>query len=383
MRILRVRGRVKGAAVVVALLVLTVAMAGLPGTAADHLDAPGLSFPAGRGDLDINDVYAFQGAKARNTVLALTVGPAAGALSPATFGKGVLYEINIDSNLDGVEDIAYRFRFSASFNRKGHQFVTIRKALGAKAIKKTGAGRLIGTGVTNRNMRLTGGGKAYTGLRSDPFFFDLDGFLGTVEGVANGRGLGDGMATDPFATFNTLGIVLEVPDTHLGGTIGVWAATYLRSAKMFVQVDRMGRPAINTVVNSSGPVVGADPAATTVFNEAHPSDDVADFTDGVVAALLAFSSLDSEGPYAVAEAEALAGVLLPDMLVYDTSTVAAGPLNGRNLADDVIDTELRIVTGGDPLGLFPGRDADGGVNSDGIGPHTDYLTRFPYLGKPH
>jgi hypothetical protein len=73
---------------------------------------------------------------------------------------------------------------------------------------------------------------------------------------------------------------------------------------------------------------------------------------------------------------------LPDVVTYDTSTTAAGPLNGRALADDVIDVELRIVTGGDPLDLFP-RDADGGVNTDGIGPHDDYQARFPYLGNPN
>ncbi len=49
----------------------------------------------------------------------------------------------------------------------------------------------------------------------------------------------------------------------------------------------------------------------------------------------------------------------------------------------MIDIELRIVTGGDPLGLFPARDADGAINTDGIGPHSDYLATFPYLGVPH
>ena len=29
------------------------------------------------------------------------------------------------------------------------------------------------------------------------------------------------------------------------------------------------------------------------------------------------------------------------------------------------------------------RDATGAVPGDGVGPHTDYLSRFPYLGKPH
>jgi hypothetical protein len=144
----------------------------------------------------------------------------------------------------------------------------------------------------------------------------------------------------------------------------------------------MGRPAINTVVNSSGPLVQADSNAKNVFNQSQPKDDVANFTGATVRALQIFSSLDPEGAYSDAEAGALAAVLLPDVITYDTATKAVGPLNGRALADDVIDTELRILTGGDPLDLFP-RDADGGINTDGVGPHDDYQSRFPYLGEPH
>ena len=52
---------------------------GLSG-AADHLDAP---FVKTDGRIDINDVYVFQSpTNADNTVLAMTVNPAAGVLSP-------------------------------------------------------------------------------------------------------------------------------------------------------------------------------------------------------------------------------------------------------------------------------------------------------------
>lgn len=76
-------------------------------------------------------------------------------------------------------------------------------------------------------------------------------------------------------------------------------------------------------------------------------------------------------------------MLLPDVLPFDRASTLPAPLEGRALADDVIDVELRVVTGGDPLDLFPDRDADGAINSDGVGPHTDYLSVFPYLGVPH
>ena len=49
---------------------------------------------------------------------------------------------------------------------------------------------------------------------------------------------------------------------------------------------------------------------------------------------------------------------------------SAGFLNGRRLQDDVIDISLNLVT-------------NGGLTGDGVGPHTDYLSDFPYLGQPH
>ncbi len=365
-----------GLAVILALALLVTVSAGPMGLGADHLDAPGLMSPAGNGQADINDVYVFEGANPAHTVLAVTTNPAAGVLSPTTFGEDILYQIRVDNDGDAVADLTYNVTFDGDDD---DQEFEVELATGAEASELDDEGEDIAEGETGEIVELDTGGWFFAGLRSDPFFFDLGGFLGTVEDAMNGRLLGDGMATDPFADFDTLAIVIEVPDSALGSTIGVWAVT----SEDGVQLDRMGRPAINTVVNSSGPIVGAPSDAKNVYNASDPADDVANFTAGVIAALQAFSSLDTEGAYSDAEAGALAGVLLPDVLTYDTGTPAAGPLNGRALADDVIDIELRIVTGGDPLGLFPGRDADGAINTDGIGPHDDYLSEFPYLGEPN
>jgi hypothetical protein len=348
--------------------------------AADHLDAPGLTSPGGDARFDINDLYVFEGSDASKTVMAVTVNPLATGDSRFLPVQKGSYFLRVDNNGDAVEDVTYGVSF---IDRGEDQLVLIRQATGQQARADRPMGRFVGLGPVNETISLRGGGKLFAGLRSDPFFFDLGGFLGTVEGANNGRMLNDGSESDFFDSLNTLALVLEVDDDDLGSDIGVWATTSKRkSATGYSQVDRMGRPAINTVVNSSGPLVNAPSNAKNVFNRSKPRDDVANFTDAVVGALQIYSSLDPEGPYSDAEAGALAGVLLPDVVTYDTSTSAAGPLNGRALADDVIDIELRIVTGGDPLDLFP-RDADGGVNTDGVGPHTDYLSSFPYLGNPH
>jgi Domain of unknown function (DUF4331) len=363
-------------------LVATFAFAPLSARAADHLDAPGLTSPGGKTRLDINDVYVFQGSDSSKTVLAATVNPAATGDTMFANRQEGAYHLRIDKNGDAVEDLTYSLTFRDRRFSDG-QSVTVRRATGSEARDVTPDGKVVGFGSTEDAIRLwSGNGKAFTGLRSDPFFFDLGGFRGTVEGVGP-RMLNDGMQSDFFEELNTLAIVLEVPDAKLGKQIGVWATTSSENGRHDRQVDRMGRPAINTVVNSSGPIVGADPNAKNVFNAGKPKRDVANFTAGTIAALQAFSSLDTEGAYSDAAADALAGVLLPDVITYDTATAAAGPLNGRALVDDVIDIELRIVTGGDPLGLFDDRDADGAINTDGIGPHDDYMARFPYLGVPH
>jgi hypothetical protein len=360
--------RMRLTAVAAAALVVALGAAPMLARSADHLDAPGLLPPSGRLDADINDVFAFEASDPGRTVLAVTTHPLAGALSPLTYATDVNYTINVDRTHDAVQDLAYVFRFRAASG--GSQAYTVTRYTGSNA-RTLAQGVVLGAGNTGTSTSMKNDSRVFAGLRSDPFFFDLAAFRGAVLGIANGRTFCDqpgGTGIDFFQPANTNALVVEVPDDTLGGRIGVWATTSDASG----QVDRMGRPAINTVFNA-----GEDKNA---FNHGVPSDDFADFSDNVIGVLKTFSGLDSEGAYTDAQAAGLAHVLLPDVLTYDTSTAAAGPLNGRALTDDVIDVELNIVTGGYP---FAGRDGDGAIGGDCVGPHHDLLSSFPYLGMPH
>jgi hypothetical protein len=350
------------------IVVLTLGMAPMIAQSADHLDAPGLTPPSGRLDADINDVFVFEGEDPSRTVIAVTTHPAVGVFSSPNYATDVDYTINVDRNGDAVQDLAYVARFSAPAG--GSQDYTITRYTGQNA-RTLGVGTVRGHGTTGQIETLRGATTAFAGTRSDPFFFDLSAFLGVVVGPPNGRTFCDGPAgegTDFFAPLNTNAIVLEVPDDTLGTHIGVWATT----SSDGVQIDRMGRPAINAVFNK-----GED---KNTFNASQPATQYADYADNVISTLLAFSALDAEGAYTEEQATALTGVLLPDVVTYDTTTAAAGPLNGRALADDVIDAELNIVTGGFP---FDGRDGEGAIGSDCVGAHDDLLGGFPYLGGPH
>jgi hypothetical protein len=379
-----------------AVVALTIGVAPILTNAADHLDAPALGGTTANGqiaphsehgDRDINDVYVFRAPdNANRTVIAMTVNPAIN-LFGGNFGTNVRYIFNVDKNGDNKADLAYVARFGRvdrdSSKTKPEQDYRIVKYTGSNA-RSFENGTTVASGESNGGNASTRNSlRAWAGVRSDPFFFDLTGFIGTTTKLKTGTAVGgDALGNNPsdfFANLNTNAIVLSIPNSQLPDTIGVWATTQYRSDGRWRAGDQMGRPAINTVFN---PVADKD-----LFNRTPPSRQATaydgKFRKNVIDGLKFFSSLDSEGAYSNAQAAALAGVLIPDVLVYSRSSKLPAPLNGRALADDVIDVELNVTTGGDPLGLFSDRDATGAVPSDGVGPHTDYLARFPYLGKPH
>jgi len=374
-----------------AMVALTIGAAPILTSAADHLDAPALGGTvvngqiaphSEHGDRDINDVYVFKAPdNANRTVLVMTVNPAIN-LFGGSFGKNVRYTFNVDRNGDNKADVLYVARFGAK-DSSGRQSVDLKQYTGRDNIYHVRNGSTVAWGKTGQSASTKNGLKLWTGVRSDPFFFDLTGFIGTTTLLKTGTAVGgDGLGqhpTDFFANLNTNAIVLSIPSSQLPTKIGVWATTSYSRDGDWYKADQMGRPAINTVFNPA--------ADKDLFNKTAPQNQATasggKFRNNVIAGLKFFSSLDTEGAYSDAQAGALASVLIPDVLTYSRTSTLPAPLNGRALADDVIDVELNVTTGGDPLGLFANRDATGAVPSDGVGPHTDYSSSFPYLGAPH
>ncbi len=322
-----------------ALLVLVFGPAATGSQAADHLDAP---LVTGDGRIDINDVYAF--VKGPDTVLVMTINPVAGVLSPTTLKPGVHYEFAIDNNGDALEDIVFRVQASAP-NPNGIQNVIMHRAGNGLANAMEEGGMIVARGRSEQTISVRGGGSLFIGLRDDPFFFDLVGFqTGTF--CAPG--------SDFFAGLNVTAIVLQVPTASLLGnssSIGVWARTEVDD----VQVERMGRPVINTVLIPS--------ASKDAFNATQPMDDPATWTAAVTASLVA---LNGDPAYSAV----VAGILLPDILTIDTANPSSY-LNGRALADDVIDLSLAVVT-------------NGALTTDCVnGNDVPFLAVFPYLAPSH
>ncbi len=314
---------------------------------ADHLDSPGLNPPGGDVRIDITDVYAFQKpGDSSKSILTMNVNPLARGNS---FRDDAVYEIKVDTDGDALANVAFKTTFTP-FNN-GSQSATVRRAAGGMAVGRDLTGDIIidnspASFSSTPSVTESGAYKFFAGLRSDPFFFDLLGFLNQFKFTGS----------DFFKDKNVFGMVLEVPNSALGSNpnIGVWARTLIPVDGDMLQIDRMGRPAINTAFMHG--------KEKRMFNQANPNEDRARFTDNVVAVLEAFG-------YSPSDAANLAAILLPDILTYNYNS-SGGFLNGRKLTDDVIDIELGLVS-------------KGAVTTDGVVVHTDLLSDFPYLGQPH
>jgi hypothetical protein len=82
-----------------------------------------------------------------------------------------------------------------------------------------------------------------------------------------------------------------------------------------------------------------------------------------------FSAALEDNGYPPDEARAVALTVLPDILRYDHRRPAAYP-DGRGLTDDVFSARFAWLTRNK-------------VTSDGLKPHDDLLSEFPYLGPPN
>ncbi len=317
---------------VLALGALAIGSAARPAEAADHLDAPTVKTD---GRVDINDMYVFEGHDSDNTVLVMTINPAAGVLSPTTFRQGASYEYMLDMTGDAIHDARLFVKFEG-VRRGGWQRYSVELRAHGDSTP------LVKRAVTGEVASLDGGGMAWAGVADDPFFFDLAAFQ-TFKSTLLNTGTLDGLSAfcNPdgenfFTGFNASVIVLEVPDELLGGdTVKIWGRTRIREGDVRNQVERMGLPTINTVFNHTD-------AAKEAYNRAEPRNDVATYSDDVSGLVDLITGLAGTG--APGYGDTVAGLLLPDVITYDTDTAADfTALNGRALDDDVIDVALSVV----------------------------------------
>lgn len=356
--------------------------------AADHAEAPLVESDQAA---DIADVYAFVDPNDdTKVVLAFDVH---GFIVPGEngnlggFDHAVQYRFNIENTGDAVPDETITVRFDEQASRSQPQVARISvlpshgRPLASFRAPSTVSSATAATApapvvTTDPDTGIS----FFAGLTDDPFFFDVPAFnrfAGSVLAGSPDVSLLD-RGRDTFAGYNVQMIALSVPVAMLkgpaGDVIGV-SATTLRNTDLhysskddpegsgkFVPIDRMGVPAINTVLIPF--------ARKNEYNRATPKDDAAGKFAGDIVSTLAALGTDSTHIGILANVAVTHG----DYLRLDTSVANTGPQggtnggagfpNGRRPADDVVDTILFLVTNealttGDHVGAndVPFRDA--------------------------
>ncbi len=288
-----------------ALSIAALAVQPKPLSAASHREAP---ITALDHKADITDWYAFVSPEnGQKVIFILNVDP---LLEPSNgpnyfpFDPNVLYEMKIDNNHDGLEDIVFQFRFQSqiqmpnvftgfvggllnippitALNGPGSQGLsevqtyTVNMLGGGHNEQLNGGQTLfaVPTNVGPRTMpnyaalrsqgiyTLSNGIRVFAGTVSDPFFIDLGAFFDSLNfraaagsGVLSATVDGDdhnNYAPNAVAGFNVNTIVLEVPITMLtsdgqlhgagdaAAVIGTWGTTSRRRLPVLGEATEQG-----------------------------------------------------------------------------------------------------------------------------------------------
>ena len=330
--------------------------------------------PTAREDPRINvcDFYLFRG-RPGFTVMAMTVNPNAGQSGPDSFREEGLYAFRFDLDGDAREELSFKVRFGAVSHSedKDHaheQSFDVRRASGPAAA--SGAdGELIAAGQTGSVVEAESGVKAFAGLAPDLFAGDamaLGEFRTAFFEKAMFRPQAFQNRKNFFAGRNVTAIVLEVPTAMIGkGLVCGWATASLHGHAPQVQVSRWGLPLITNIFMP-------DPAMREAFNRAAPAEDISQFSAQIADVATKLTRLAGSAADPAGYGQRLAHRLCPVTLPYELDTDASftvDKLNGRGLADDVMDVILTLATN-TPL-------------SDGVAPDRSRMRgEFPYFGEP-
>jgi hypothetical protein len=284
--------------------------------ASSHREAPLI---ANDPTADNTDVYAFVSPDRPDTVTMIAnyipLEEPAGGPNFFNFDDNVRYEIKVDNNGDGEEDVTYQFRFRTETRNQNtflyntgpinslndpdwniRQFYSVTRVVGHHRTvlgtnlpsppnnigpRSTPDYSSLASGAVNS---LSGGIKVFAGQRDDPFYVDL----GSIFDLAGLRPfnsfhlipLPDAPGVDDVAGYNGHSIAIQVPISQLvdaNSTIGIYASAERPKIRIlradgtqrhrgpFVQVSRLGEPLINEALIPLG--------QKDYWNREDPADD--------------------------------------------------------------------------------------------------------------
>jgi len=230
------------------------------GQSSDHQDSP---LTVGRPGADLTDVFVFPAADPKKVVLAMDVHPLipAGEAQTASFDPAVMYQFKIATDGGFKETSVIQFHATGTGpDQRIEMYGPTPPAMPGTRSAWVGDSQ---TMPFNHVTPLSNGVTAFAGPRQDPFYFDLAQFFKIVPDrnykyhPPYGPGVPAPTAkcfrnpgVDFLRGYNVLSLVVEMPRQMLAspngklGIIHVYSTTSLEQNGSWVQVERLGRPAV-------------------------------------------------------------------------------------------------------------------------------------------
>lgn len=179
--------------------------------AADHGEAP---LAAADPTADILDFFAWHKDDGK-VVAIITYNGFIPAGGNPVYDPDVVYAIHIDNDMDNVADHTAWIRVAANATDQWYARFEGMPGVADPVVGPVNTPVDIGPGSE----------QAWVGLADDPFFFDLDGYLATLDTAT----VSFDSSNDNFAGENVMAIVVELSEDAVGGggtNIQLWASTY-------------------------------------------------------------------------------------------------------------------------------------------------------------
>ena len=323
--------------------------------------------------LNVADMYVFAG-KPGNTVMAMTANADAGISAPDTLHAEAQYAFHFHRTHDDQEALIFKVRFGKPYHVDGGESGHVQpyRVIRAGPGEFEGSdGEVVLQGESGKVCE-NAGIRAFVGRAPELWAADAFAFRAFMSALHEKNHFDLSVWKNKanfFANRNVSAIVLEVPDSLIGGgRVTVWSNISLFGHAPDLQVSRWGLPLFSHLFLEN-------PFDDKVeeYHQKRPAQDRACFGPTIERLVSRLTALAGSAANPDAYGKEVASRICPSMLPYEIGSEASFTLaafNGRPLADDVLDVMFSLAAN-TPI-------------ADGVSPDkTKIIDEFPYYGPPY